>query len=389
MERETKVTKDSVLSTNNGSAKYVQPTVVQESIAHPKPSRFDSNLSRFTVKSLSIKRAELNAVFIRNNLLNLHEQEPETITEVVEIASSKSTPLVPLPDSLKCFSRLETIIPDSSHPSLTPVEGSDSIFDEIEACLANDSIPKMVDDSNFDPERDILLLEKLLNEEPSPSLPPKEVEFNPKVIDDLVPRVSETFNMTFTNPLFDFDLELTLDNPIFDISCDESEMEPEVQDSHNMIDSLHEKFSDELTHTIYPPNIENDENDLRENVLIEEIRYDDLLPNTDSILVDLPSSRPPEKPPDVDFESGTNEEIFGVVDEIFDHDDPVLDILPTQPTLNSEIEFSFIIWVFQPFYTYPLISSFHSIGSEDTVFDPDISVYHAGCPFHLLSPRTN
>jgi hypothetical protein len=139
MERETEVTKDSVLSTNNGSAKYVQPTVVQESIDTPKPSRFDPNLSRFTVKSLTSKRAELKTVFRRNDLPNFHEQEPETITEVVEIPSSQSTPLVPPPDSSKRFSRLESITPDSSHPFLTPVEGSDPVLKEIERLLDNNN----------------------------------------------------------------------------------------------------------------------------------------------------------------------------------------------------------------------------------------------------------
>lgn len=64
--------------------------------------------------------------------------------------------------------------------------------------------------------------------------------------------------MTFTNPLFDFepDFNLISNNPIFDIPSDESEMEPEVQDSRHMIHSLHEKFSDELSHIISPP--END-----------------------------------------------------------------------------------------------------------------------------------
>ncbi|GJS87914.1 hypothetical protein Tco_0770550 [Tanacetum coccineum] len=46
--------------------------------------------------------------------------------------------------------------------------------DEIEACLASDSIPPRIDGTNFDPEGDILLLEKLLNDDPSSHLPPKE-----------------------------------------------------------------------------------------------------------------------------------------------------------------------------------------------------------------------
>lgn len=127
MEHETEVTKDPVLSTNNGSSKYVQPTVVQESIT-PIPSRFDPNLSRFTVKSLTSKRVELKTVFTRKDL-------PETITEVVEIPSSQSTPLVPPPDSSKRFLRLESITPDSSHPFLTPGEGSDPVLKEVEPFL--------------------------------------------------------------------------------------------------------------------------------------------------------------------------------------------------------------------------------------------------------------
>jgi hypothetical protein len=122
-----------------------------------------------------------------------------------------------------------------------------------------------------------------------------------------------------------------------------------------------------------PSRIENDENDIQRN-----------------ILYDLPSSRPPAKPPDVDFESDTNDDIFGVVDEISKQDVLVLDILPTQPTRDSELNFAFIIWVFQPYFSYPIISSlFHSTGSEDTVFDPGISGFHAECLFYLLSPRTN
>ncbi|GKE04240.1 reverse transcriptase domain-containing protein [Tanacetum coccineum] len=44
----------------------------------------------------------------------------------------------------------------TSFPSLTPFEGG-------------------IDDDDFDPEGDLLLLEKLLNDDPSPSLPPKEL----------------------------------------------------------------------------------------------------------------------------------------------------------------------------------------------------------------------
>ncbi|GJW58558.1 reverse transcriptase domain-containing protein, partial [Tanacetum coccineum] len=69
------------------------------------------------------------------------------------------------------------LILSTSFPSLTLFEGGDFILEEIEACLINDSIPPGIDDANFDPEGDILLLEKLLNDDPSSPLPSKELHF--------------------------------------------------------------------------------------------------------------------------------------------------------------------------------------------------------------------
>nr|GFC28838.1 reverse transcriptase domain-containing protein [Tanacetum cinerariifolium] len=58
----------------------------------------------------------------------------------------------------------DPIITLSSH-SLTSFEGGDFILEEIEACLASKSIPPGIDDTDFDPEGDIRLLEKLLNDD--------------------------------------------------------------------------------------------------------------------------------------------------------------------------------------------------------------------------------
>ena len=55
----------------------------------------------------------------------------------------------------------------NSTPSLTPFEGSDFVLEEIEAFLRSDSIPEGIDNQEIDPDRDILLLEKLLNQDPS------------------------------------------------------------------------------------------------------------------------------------------------------------------------------------------------------------------------------
>ncbi|GKE02736.1 hypothetical protein Tco_1390719, partial [Tanacetum coccineum] len=55
--------------------------------------------------------------------------------------------------------------------------GGDFVLEEIEACLTSDSILPGIDDDDFDPEGDTLLLEKLLNDDPSSPLPPKELNF--------------------------------------------------------------------------------------------------------------------------------------------------------------------------------------------------------------------
>ncbi|GKE72713.1 hypothetical protein Tco_1534754, partial [Tanacetum coccineum] len=78
------------------------------------------------------------------------------------------------PTSGNPTSSLDLILSTSS-PSLTPFEEGNIILEEIEACLTNDSIPSGIDDEDFDPEGDLLLLKKLLNDDPSSSLPPKEL----------------------------------------------------------------------------------------------------------------------------------------------------------------------------------------------------------------------
>nr|GEW17323.1 retrovirus-related Pol polyprotein from transposon TNT 1-94 [Tanacetum cinerariifolium] len=60
----------------------------------------------------------------------------------------------------------------SSSPSFTPFEGGDFILEKIETFLHTPDELSNFDDDNYDTEGDIRYLEKLLNEDPSPSLPP-------------------------------------------------------------------------------------------------------------------------------------------------------------------------------------------------------------------------
>nr|GEV96737.1 reverse transcriptase domain-containing protein [Tanacetum cinerariifolium] len=68
----------------------------------------------------------------------------------------------------------EPIISDSS-PSLTPFEGSDFILEEIKAYLKDESISPKIDHVDCDPEGDICLIAKLLNDDMF-QLPPMDLK---------------------------------------------------------------------------------------------------------------------------------------------------------------------------------------------------------------------
>nr|GFC37805.1 reverse transcriptase domain-containing protein [Tanacetum cinerariifolium] len=63
-------------------------------------------------------------------------------------------------------------IVSTSSPTLTPFRNSDFLLEEVDAFLApkDDATSPEVDQSYYDPEGDILLLEAFLNDDPS--LPP-------------------------------------------------------------------------------------------------------------------------------------------------------------------------------------------------------------------------
>ncbi|GKA11369.1 reverse transcriptase domain-containing protein, partial [Tanacetum coccineum] len=77
-------------------------------------------------------------------------------------------------NNAKSVNRIDVIDVSCEEYAQEVLEG-DFILEEIEACLTNDSIPPGIDDADFDPKGDLLLLEKLLNDDPSSPLPPKEL----------------------------------------------------------------------------------------------------------------------------------------------------------------------------------------------------------------------
>ncbi|GJU87883.1 reverse transcriptase domain-containing protein [Tanacetum coccineum] len=112
---------------------------------------------------------------------------------------------------------------------------------------------------------------------------------------------------------------------------------------------------------LIPPGVENDDSKDEDNEL----------PNLDH--QDDPSiPRPPPEPPDVEkcFEPEAGILITKVFKGVSKPHDFMTDILPTLPTLVSDL--TFILF----------LSSFLSFGSEDTIFDPGIITF----PFSYLEP---
>ncbi|GJS71297.1 reverse transcriptase domain-containing protein [Tanacetum coccineum] len=174
----------------------------------------------------------LDGSFLSHSNFLKKDQEPKTITEVVEIASTKSTPLVPPPETpplsaskpeedpkrnpyqppipYPCWLQVENFqvlenptgrvdhfvyridivdslsgsptlsldfIVESLSPSLIPSREIDLLLEETDAFLSlDDSIPPGIDNGIYDSKGDILFLDELLNVEILRDLPPKELK---------------------------------------------------------------------------------------------------------------------------------------------------------------------------------------------------------------------
>ncbi|GJT57170.1 hypothetical protein Tco_0992224 [Tanacetum coccineum] len=110
------------------------------------------------------------------NLMPLSETLLEDGMSLIDVTGvcSRSTGFRTIQSAI--HSTLEPIL-STSPTSLTPFEGGDFILEEIEACLTSKSIPPGIDDDDFDPKEDLLTLERLLNSDPSSTLPLEEQKF--------------------------------------------------------------------------------------------------------------------------------------------------------------------------------------------------------------------
>ncbi|GKA99749.1 reverse transcriptase domain-containing protein [Tanacetum coccineum] len=100
--------------------------------------------------------------------------------DIIDVAYDEySQKVLGFTDSLKSGNPTSTDpIIATSFPFLTPFEEGDFILEEIEIYLSNRSIPPGINDEDFDPEGDIFLIKRLLNNDPFqfPPMDLKQVE---------------------------------------------------------------------------------------------------------------------------------------------------------------------------------------------------------------------
>nr|GEV50928.1 reverse transcriptase domain-containing protein [Tanacetum cinerariifolium] len=314
---------------------------------------------------------------------------------------------------------------------------SESDSEEIENFLNDDLIPIRVENSVFNMEEDILFLKKLLNEDPLPMNPNQEKSsikepkhsfsmgyehFSTTLIDYLEEFSSELahINPEITESDFDFEEEIHLiENLLYDNSSSQppeehnaeeerikrehaeylSRMEmlftinprPRPMVNANMIiesipsslipvqdNDFQWEDIDIVTSTenLLPPGFENDDLDGEVDV-VAELHVDNSIFNAGNELSDNEESdfdnpsvpRPPSEPPDdeFDFEFDMGDEISVVMNTI------------VELNVSDDEDVNFFPFIF---FIYPkMFLSCLSVESEDTIFDPSISV-ESQCQSH-------
>ncbi|GKB59639.1 hypothetical protein Tco_0915825 [Tanacetum coccineum] len=235
----------------------------------------------------------------------------------------------------------EEIISDKIDASIVSYPKFDSLLEEFSGELAHIVlIPPGINEADFEPEEEILLVEKLFYDNSSPR-PPEEFNSKNSEIESLSPfpiPVEDSDSL-----MEEIDLFLTLD------------------------DSM-------------PPGIENDDYDFEGDILfIEELLSNDSppLPENESFHFNVPSSlRPPAKPLDDDEIKPDMGVFTKVVDDISDNSTRELyvhmpNVLPNLPTLS-------------PMFDTLLPFSFEN---DNKVFNHGILASNKEKPPHLLSYR--
>ncbi|GJU34137.1 reverse transcriptase domain-containing protein [Tanacetum coccineum] len=302
-----------------------------------------------------------------NPLFNEKEEDVENENSNVSDSDESVLLNTPLTDKVECFAPEDEI-------------------DEIDTFLAME-VSSNFEEGYFDSEGDVIFLENLLSDDTTHNLAPEVISDHEPKQNESIHNTSITFSPR-SDPLHhEFAGELiTLPSRIAreheeylsrmtllcEISTSRSQENVHANPS-SIIESLPVSLipvedSDPVQEEIdiflvpddlIPPGVENDDSEDEDNEL----------PNLDH--QDNPSSpRPPPEPPDVCLNFKPDTAMKN--DEDFNQGEIVLSL--NVEDVNS---FTFVIWTFLPFFTYPEDSPvILSLRSEDLVFDPGISTFH-------------
>ncbi|GJV63151.1 hypothetical protein Tco_1473979 [Tanacetum coccineum] len=211
--------------------------------------------------------------------------------------------------------------------------------------------------------------------------------------DDFSPiKVYEEKSMTFSNPLFDLNDDFTSSN-------DESLSDEDVQDIE--CKDSYDSNLDESTFLVTPLSDSNEDECFTPSDDVELLLHRDSstpMICVVSILKGFTDEPPLEENDDLfDLESKGNEwkkilydapiDDLMTEDKVFDPGIHEKKFSPTYVSLPFEdrhyLSFAYVIRIFLPYFTYSVNSSLLlSSGSEDIIFDPDISAFH----FSSLKP---
>ncbi|GJR51081.1 hypothetical protein Tco_1401602 [Tanacetum coccineum] len=180
VERRTEVTKDTIFPTNNGITEDVQPPVVpvenQNPVSEPvvaPPTSCRRILNQNPRYTLILQ--EVFALKTKSELQDVYDGEPNRRVELALVRSIlRSSRFSNVIASSNPTSGYDPIVSNSSS-TLTPFGDSDFLLlEEADAFLAlvDDPTSPKVDESYYDPEGDICILEALFNSDPSP--PPNQ-----------------------------------------------------------------------------------------------------------------------------------------------------------------------------------------------------------------------
>ncbi|GJY93606.1 reverse transcriptase domain-containing protein [Tanacetum coccineum] len=174
----------------------------------------------------------------------------------------------------------------SSSPTLTSLKESDLIWEEFEAYLASDSFPLGSDDTDFDLEGDLRLIEELLNNDPLSPLPVSHNLLSGSTTSSSPDHLLEEFAdelalITFSpgNNDLPFDIESDLREIEYLLNHDPTkEMDSILEDSvdevnladpnNDLVDTISEMFTDEHTFDYSSPPLYDDVDD--------DLVYDDV-----------------------------------------------------------------------------------------------------------------